>query len=537
MKRLAALFLVSLFIIVNQSYCCAEINEKDSPRIQAEYHFKQFQSKLNELANWCADNQLPHLEKITRDWTDAFPSNKICLYEVTSDYGWDKILPPCNSEKAKQWREQFIALRTEYSDKLYLLARKCSSQGYATYAVELYMLALRENPQNVTIRKIIGNVPFQNRWATRFEIKMIREGKVDHSDFGWIPQSHVAKYERGYRYYKGRWMSKREEARLRREGNDPWLIITPHYRIYSYPSLEEGVELGRKLETLAIVWNQVFLRFYATDSQLKSFFRGESPDFMQYNHTVVYFRDNDQYIKALAPKLGSAAYETAGIYKTPSIYKGVAYFYAEEDSNLRTVIHEATHQLFAETRAYTLVPTAMKNCPAQGLEYNYWVIEGIAMFMESLKESPGLHELGDFRDINLYIARYYFLRKKFYIPFEQFTAMGYTLFHNSQCENEHYRQATGVTWFLLFYDNGKYRDAFIRYLSLVYSGLDKPETLSELTGVSYSQLDKEYKQFMLSTVQPDDEKAFSILDEIIKEIEMEDNAEKGKGAEEENADQ
>ena len=81
-----------------------------------------------------------------------------------------------------------------------MLAKKCSSQGYATYAVELYMLALRENPQNVTIRKIIGNTPFQNRWATRFEIKMIREGKVDHPDFGWIPQKHVAKYERGYRY-------------------------------------------------------------------------------------------------------------------------------------------------------------------------------------------------------------------------------------------------------------------------------------------------------------------------------------------------
>lgn len=531
MKRLVALFLLSLLIVVGQSYCCAEINENDSPCVQAEYHFKQFQLKLNELANWCADNQLPHLEKYTRDWTDAFPSNSICIYEVTREYGWDAILPLCNSEKAKQWRERFIALRTEYSDKLYLLARKCSSQGYATYAVELYMLALRENPQNVTIRKIIGNTPFQNRWATRFEIKMIREGKVDHPDFGWIPQKHVAKYERGYRYYKGKWMSKREEARLRREKNDPWLIITPHYRIYSYPSLEEGVELGRKLETIAIVWNQVFLRFYATDSQLKSFFRGECPDFMQYNHTVVYFRDRDQYVEALAPKLGSAAYDTEGIYN------GVAYFYAGKDSDPRAIIHEATHQLFAETRAYTLVPTEMKNFSVQGMESNFWVIEGIAMFMESLKESPRLHELGDFRDNNLYTARYYLLRKNFYIPFEQFTAMGHTLFYNSQCEYELYQQATGVTWFLLFYENGKYRDAFIRYLSLVYSGLDKPETLSELTGVSYSQLDKEYKQFILSTVQPDDKKAFDFLDEINKEYEMEENPEKGKGAEEENADQ
>lgn len=531
MKRLAALFLISLFIIVNQSNCCDEIDKNDSSRVQAEYHFKQFQLKLNELANWCADNQLPQLEKITRNWTDAFPSNRICIYEVTREYGWDAILPPCNSEKAKQWRERFISLRAEYSDQLLMLAKKCSSQGYATYAVELYMLALRENPQNITIRKIIGNTPYQNRWATQFEIKMLSEGKVDHPDFGWIPKNFVARYEMGERYYKGKWMSKSEEARLRREKNDPWLIITPHYRIHSYPSLEEGVELGRKLETLAIVWNQVFLRFYATDSQLKSFFRGESPDFMQYNHKVVYFRDRDQYSKALAPELGSLAYDTEGIYN------GVAYFYAGEDSDPRTIIHEATHQLFAENRASSLVPTEMKNAPDQGLDCNYWVVEGIAMFMESLDESPGRHELGDFRDNNLYTARYCLLRKKYYVPFEQFTAMGYTLFQKSQDKYELYQQAAGVTWFLLFYENGKYRDAFIRYLSIVYSGLDKPETLSELTGVSYSQLDKEYKQFMLSTVQPDDKKAFDILDEITKELETEDNAEKGKDSEEEDADQ
>lgn len=526
MKRFAALFLIPLFILAGRSYCCAEIDEKDlsfySPNVQAEYHFKQFQLKLNELANWCSDNQLPHLEKYTLDWTGAFPSNKICLYEVTNDYGWENILPPCNSEKAKQWREKFIALRTEYSDKLYLLARKCSSQGYATYAVEIYMRALRENPQNKTIRKIIGNIPFQNRWATRFEIKMAREGKVDHPDFGWIPKSYVAKYEMGYRFYRNQWMSEREEVRLRREKNDPWLIITPHYRIYSYPSLEEGVELGRKLETLAIVWNQIFLRFYATDSQLKSFFRGESPDFMHYNHTVVYFRDRDQYIEALASELGASVYETGGVYN------GIAYFYAGAGSDPRVTLHEATHQLFAETRAYTLVPTAMKNYPVQGMESNFWVIEGIAMFMMSLENSPGLHELGDFQDENLYHARYYLLRKKFYIPFEQFTAMGYTLYQNSQCVYELYQQGSGVTWFLLFYDNGRYRDAFIRYLSLVYSGLDKPETLSELTGVSYSQLDKEYKQFMLSTVQPNDEEVFD---------EMEAEEEEVEDSEEEDADQ
>jgi hypothetical protein len=59
-----------------------------------------------------------------------------------------------------------------------------------------------------------------------------------------------------------------------------------------------------------------------------------------------------------------------------------------------------------------------------------------------------------------------------------------------------YSQAAGMTHFLMFYEGGRYRDALVAYLSAVYNGQDDLETLSKLTGSSYSELDKQYRAYM-----------------------------------------
>ena len=59
-----------------------------------------------------------------------------------------------------------------------------------------------------------------------------------------------------------------------------------------------------------------------------------------------------------------------------------------------------------------------------------------------------------------------------------------------------YSQAAGMTNFLIFYDGGRYRDALVAYLIDVYTGQDAPDTLSNLTGCSYAELDQQYRRFM-----------------------------------------
>ena len=48
----------------------------------------------------------------------------------------------------------------------------------------------------------------------------------------------------------------------------------------------------------------------------------------------------------------------------------------------------------------------------------------------------------------------------------------------------------------MFYNDGAYCNAFVRYLYGVYQGTDTPELIVKLTGKSFKQLDEEYKTFM-----------------------------------------
>ncbi len=59
-----------------------------------------------------------------------------------------------------------------------------------------------------------------------------------------------------------------------------------------------------------------------------------------------------------------------------------------------------------------------------------------------------------------------------------------------------YSQSAGLATFLMHYDDGRYRGALGRYLLAVYNGKANATTLSDLTGVEYERLDREYRAFL-----------------------------------------
>jgi hypothetical protein len=59
-----------------------------------------------------------------------------------------------------------------------------------------------------------------------------------------------------------------------------------------------------------------------------------------------------------------------------------------------------------------------------------------------------------------------------------------------------YSQAAGLANFLVAYDGGRYRDALVTYLRAVYSGHDDADTLAKLTAARYSELDRQYHEFI-----------------------------------------
>ncbi|MEX2560159.1 MAG: hypothetical protein WD403_09610, partial [Pirellulales bacterium] len=62
-----------------------------------------------------------------------------------------------------------------------------------------------------------------------------------------------------------------------------------------------------------------------------------------------------------------------------------------------------------------------------------------------------------------------------------------------------YSQAAGLAHFLMHYDQGRYRDALVDYLLAVYSGRDRQSSLAELTGTSFDELDRQYREFVTAT--------------------------------------
>ena len=93
-------------------------------------------------------------------------------------------------------------------------------------------------------------------------------------------------------------------------------------------------------------------------------------------------------------------------------------------------------------------------------------------------------------------AQYRLLHDDFYVPLQEFTALGIERLQKDPRIATLYSQAAGLTNFLVYYDGGRYRDALVAYLVAVYTGRDDPDTLAKLTGVSYSTLDKQYHEFM-----------------------------------------
>jgi hypothetical protein len=234
---------------------------------------------------------------------------------------------------------------------------------------------------------------------------------------------------------------------------------------------------------LYYVWTRLFLCYYATPEQVEGMFNLRAPRFNLPRHRVVHFRDREQYVKSLGRMMPNI--ETSeGFYTNRT---QTAYFFGDGNANEETLLHEATHQLFHESR-----PVA----DDVGESANYWAVEGMAVYMETLRREGDYHVLGGFDVPRMIMARRRVLKDGFYIPFDTLTRYGVAQIQNDPNVRPIYSQIAGWTQFLIYYDQGRYRDALVQYVMEVYNGSQDPTLLSRLTRTSYADLDRQYREFM-----------------------------------------
>jgi len=289
----------SSWLLVLLAGCLATLWSGPAARAEDLYQtahesFDKYAAQLAALAEWCDQHGLAERAQETRSWLRPEDPSTIRVMVLPREVGGPE-LPADSPADMVEWHDRFVRLRHYQANALFALARRAIVSHRESLAFDLLMAALRENPDHEAIRRILGYQEYRGQWCTRYEVDMLRSGHVAHEKFGWIPRTHVKRYEQGQRYYRGRWITAEADAKLHSHINSGWDVETEHYTIRTNRSLEAGVELGRQLERLYRVWKQLFIGFYATEDQVAALFAGSTrrgpPVPFRQRHAVVYFRD------------------------------------------------------------------------------------------------------------------------------------------------------------------------------------------------------------------------------------------------------
>ncbi len=486
LRRVSTFFVVGAFVFLSQALSVSRGQCGDPLLQSAQTANDKYLGDLEKIAKIYDDQGHHDWAKKTREVFGQRDSDKFYLPILPVDVG-PAPLPADASDEMKRWNSQLYDWRQDFSNALYDLSKRAVRANRAGLALEWILKAVWVNPDHEGCRRLLGYQKYQNQWRTLYEIRKLRAGMLWDAKFGWVPKGMIARYDEGKRPYEGRWINASEDARLHRDIRNGWVVETEHYSVRTNHSIEAGVALGLKLENLYRLWSQMFVRFYATDKDLTAWFegKGNGKEHREPAHKfkVAFYRDRADYNRELKSVFPNVEI-TTGVYVDTA---QTAYFFADGEDSNRTLYHEGTHQLFEETR---------KNAADPGGKSNFWIVEGVAMYMETLREENGFFVMGGFDDDRVIAAQYRFLTDHFYVPSHEFAGYGRRAIQQSPKIATLYSQAAGLSLFLAHFDGGRYRDAMVDYISLVYAGKDRPNSLSALTGESFSELDSQYKKYM-----------------------------------------
>jgi hypothetical protein len=433
---------------------------------------------------------------------EVVPAQGRGLASVSSGTG-----KPTGKGAAQAWLAEFQKIRFRTASELFDLAKRAATARPPVYAHAAVCLreVLQRQPGHPEARRLLGYVPYEGGWARPFAVRQLKEGNVNHPIFGWVPADWVQHLDRGelpaysVRGQKQvRWLPAEEADRLRSNWENPWQIATEHFEIQSDVPLGEAIEFARRLEAFYDVFFTLLADLVGENLPLARRFRSSAliGETSYRPHQVFYFATKDEYVVHLRPSTGDDIDQSLGYYNPPRPGKGnraVAYFFRDGDGQLpvtATLYHEVSHQLLFETagpNAYT------KNVG------NYWVFEGLGTYFETVTpQSDGSLEVGGLVGERLAAARQSLSDGKF-LPLEQFLMLGQNSFNRADRIHANYQQAMALAVFLMQWNDGTYRDAFLDFVRDTYRGRIKRSTgrsLEDRLGEPVRVIETQFRDFL-----------------------------------------
>lgn len=406
-------------------------------------------AKFAAAVHSLADRATADEAAVLRAWIPARDRRQVLFNVLAKDVGYEKLTPELKSE--------FASLRAARAKELFAFAAPFADRE-PTAVYQLLHEVLHEDAEHVATRKILEHERGASGWREKAERPATANGDTDHPKLGW------------------------KRGTYRR-------IQSPHFRIVSQAAL--GRDDAERLELLYDVWRQVFFRFAARPGALAARIAGgDEPLFKPKQHQIVIFRDRNAYVTALQklqPKIGL----TTGLYDDRD---QISYLYdatnakGELDPTVAaTWFHEVTHQLIQETIGDRTTP---------GENGNFWIVEGLALYFESLTNRGDYCTLGGWDADRLQFVRYFTLAGQKSVGLQALAALSKADVQDHKEIRELYRQAAGFAHLLMDDQGGAYRESTLHYLAAVYQHLARGDALQTNLRTSPAEIDARLPAFL-----------------------------------------
>jgi hypothetical protein len=401
--------------------------------------------------------------------------------QVIVKIGADLSAPAWLAAAAEPLWQRFVSLRRQRAARHFACAVAAIDRAPATdppasstAVMQLLARVLREDPEHPQARAGLGYVEYAGRWVWPNVSRQWDRGATYSSTEGWLPQGRPPLLP---------------DAVQRPDHDDPPPLSRAatfrcdHWEIRSTAGLAVAAELAGRLEQTRLVWLQAFGGFAVDPDELRQRIHGRRRPRPSPAFNAVLLANRQQYIdelRQLEPRIA----QTLGIYWTPT---KTAWFFQGDKPPAKTIEHEATHQLFAEIRRTNRL--AGEHC-------GMWALEAVACYMESLEPTAFGFTLGGRTSGRVPAARERLFNDGFYVPLRELCELGRVDLQRDRRLPQIYSQISGLADFFCNGEGGRFRDAFIEYLRLLYRGTARPDSLWKLCDRSPEQLDESYRRHL-----------------------------------------
>ncbi len=420
----------------------------------------QYAKELDQLASRCDEFDAKESALETRKWRITRDPKRLYLF-LPGELAPRKPVDEQDNSVDNAWHRHFFRIRDQQAERLVELARQALDSDNADKAYQWLHEALHENPDHKLARTVLGYRIVNGRWR-------LPQGRPRVSTV------------------------RASNPRLKFSARRHWRVESEHFSLLTDHSQKEGLQTVEQLEVFYSLWRQAFFRFWGPPGQLKrQLDSAASPRRDNRKFSVVLFRSRDKYLQVLGPSQPLIG-KTVGIYLDKA---RTANFYVDPELAATYRYHEAAHQFFSEAAGAT---------SDVGQRDNFWVVEAIALYMESLQVHDGYYTLGGLDADRTQYARYRAYNQSTYTPLGSLTRLSRDAMQKNDDVRKLYSQSAGLAGYFLDRAAPARRSAFIGYVRDVYRGRARADSLAEKLGAELrkdapSDVDRDYGLSLMIT--------------------------------------